>query len=58
MKDTENMNEYRNLENGEIIKSGDLVGKIEGWDRVWYKVGEGLIGEPCEPEWWVKRLKD
>jgi hypothetical protein len=57
MKDQENMNNYRTLNTGEIVQQGDLVGQIVGWERVWYPVGEGLVGTACEPAYWIKRKK-
>jgi hypothetical protein len=56
---TQDINEnYRTLENGEIVQKGDLVGQIENWERNWYPVGPALVGNPCTPEYWIKRLRD
>ena len=55
MKDAEIQNNYTTLNDGEIVQEGDLVGQIVGWEREWYPVGPGLIGQPCEPTYWIKR---
>lgn len=55
MKDKENLNNYRTLNTGEIVREGDLVGQIVGWERVWYPVAPATIGQPCPNTHWVKR---
>jgi hypothetical protein len=49
---------YRTLENGEIVQKGDLVGQLENWERNWYPVGPALVGKICTAEYWIKRLRD